>query len=196
MTSWHDRILTLLGGLRGSFEPDALAFLALSQKPEFVVRDALAWRLHQRTADGYLIAREWHRYDLAALDGAGAPVMVLEAKAAYTFDQASGMKTHHSGAIERDIQKLRQVPAADRFELVVNVHPAAAVPDRLLDVVKYARGINRALSHATADELLAATRHELTTYLGNFGDVDRIPLDAGTAWGIPVTVDLYLASLR
>jgi hypothetical protein len=50
-------------------DPDELAYLALTSKPEFQIRDRLAYRLHHQLDEmNRRVAREWHRVDLALLD--------------------------------------------------------------------------------------------------------------------------------
>src|SRR3954447_11031963 len=75
-----------LARLGRRFERDELAFLALTSKIELPIRDRLAYSLYQRL-DECLVAREWKRVDLAVLSDDGkTPVMLLEAKALFTFD--------------------------------------------------------------------------------------------------------------
>ena len=71
-----------------SFEPGELSYLALTSKPEHVIRDRLAWALSKL---GSRVAREWSsRIDLAVLDDEGNPLSALEAKATYTHDTIWG----------------------------------------------------------------------------------------------------------
>jgi hypothetical protein len=57
----------LLQGLEDagtSFERGELAYLVVTSKVEFPVRDRFAWELHRRLEDrSHLVAREWKRAD-------------------------------------------------------------------------------------------------------------------------------------
>ena len=85
MNSMRGELEKALSNVGRDFEEDQLAFLALTSKPELQIRDALAWRLHRALPD-LIVSREWRRTDLAVLDRAGNPLMLLEAKAMATFD--------------------------------------------------------------------------------------------------------------
>jgi hypothetical protein len=60
--------------------------LALTSKIEHPIRDRLAWAMNTELWPAYLCAREWRRTDLAVLDRQASPVVLLEAKAMYSFD--------------------------------------------------------------------------------------------------------------
>jgi hypothetical protein len=66
-----------------AFEPDELAYLALTSKPELQVRDRFTWRLLR---SAHVAGREWKRADLVLLNEDYEPRVFLEAKAAYTAD--------------------------------------------------------------------------------------------------------------
>lgn len=50
-----------------------LAYLALTSKPEFAIRDRLAFELHKRLFPEYIVAREWKRIDMAILRNEDQP---------------------------------------------------------------------------------------------------------------------------
>jgi hypothetical protein len=69
-----------------SFERGELAYLAVTSKVEFPVRDRLAWELHRGLEDrSLLVAREWRRADMAVVRE-GDAVVVIEGTALYAFD--------------------------------------------------------------------------------------------------------------
>lgn len=71
---------------RGPVAADELAFLALTSKIELPIRDRLAYTLFRRLPE-LLVTREWRPVDLAVLSPDGkTPVLLLEAKALYTFN--------------------------------------------------------------------------------------------------------------
>lgn len=73
-------LLDVLNRLSDGFEPDELAYLALTSKPEFVIRDATAFQLYrQLTPKGLLVAREWRHSDIAILEN-DAPAAIVELK--------------------------------------------------------------------------------------------------------------------
>jgi hypothetical protein len=88
-----------------SFNENELAYLALTSKIEFPIRDKLAYNLYKKLwGQGIIVAREWRRSDLAFLDG-GEPVFICELKAAYTFDIFK--HEDYLKLIEKDIAKAK-----------------------------------------------------------------------------------------
>ena len=55
-----------------------LAYLALTSKPEFAIRDRLAFELHKQLFPEYIVAREWKRIDMAILRNEDQPEPVAE----------------------------------------------------------------------------------------------------------------------
>ncbi len=97
------------------FGADELAFLALTSKVELPVRDRLAYALFERLPDR-LVAREWKRVDLAVLARRPTPfpVMLLEAKALYTFDLVG--EERWVGALPRAGSQGSHEPAGTRTD--------------------------------------------------------------------------------
>ena len=98
--------LERLGAL---FEEDEVAFLALTSTIEGPVRDRLAYRLHKRLGSSWLVAREWRKDDIAVLSRGdrAVPIMLLEAKALYTFDLvgAAAWVQRYPDMVARDFEK-------------------------------------------------------------------------------------------
>jgi hypothetical protein len=184
-----------LRGLAESYAPDELAFLALTSKVEFVVRDRLAFRLYRRLgADGAMVAREWRRTDLALLRN-GAPELLLEVKAMYSFDavgHAAGLR-HFRSAIAGDCDKaLRHaVSGAEVYALLLVTHPQANCGPELDGVIKYRRAIERA-ARAGIPVVRENARRAIATAFADQPLADHDALAAGVAFGIPVSIDYWL----
>ena len=81
------KIRSALDEIGDTFEENELAYLAVTSKIEHPFRDRLSFLLHKRyEAEGYLVAREWKRIDMAILNHEGEPLILIELKAMYTFD--------------------------------------------------------------------------------------------------------------
>ena len=88
----QNHLISALKEVESAFLQNELAYLALTQKVEHVFRDKLAFLLHQRLQTGkpsYVVCREWQRADLAILENQ-LPVLIVEAKAGYSFDIMRG----------------------------------------------------------------------------------------------------------
>src|SRR4051794_26698962 len=70
-----------------SFQPDELAYMAVTSKPEDHFGDRLAWCLTLRLKPSCLfVGREWKLFDLAVLEPPGKPLLLGELKWMYSFD--------------------------------------------------------------------------------------------------------------
>lgn len=143
-----ERVGAALRRALGQDDADRWAYLACTSKPEHQVRDALAWQLHHELGDGAIVAREWHKRDLAILEADGRPQLVLEAKAIHALNMVEpgkgGWKDHLTNLCH-DLTKARQqAPEATLLALVVVVHVVGPVPVALANTVKYKPQIDNA----------------------------------------------------
>ena len=151
---------------------------------------------HTRLGDATcLVAREWHRTDLAVLSG-DVPTLLLEVKAMYSFDavdSAVGLRTFHRQVLrDRDKSLRPEAVGAEIYALLLVTHPRARCGERLDGVVKYRaaieraakRGIERVREDAAEAVSKAFEEFRLITTKGS--------LEAGTAFGVPVCIDYHL----
>ncbi len=117
-----EQLAEWLEAAAASIDPGELAYLALTSKIERPLQDRLAWLLHIRLP-GWVVSREWRAIDIAILSaGAESPLVLLEAKAMYSFDVAW---EHRAGAatyprlMQQDIAKARALdPRASSWRVV------------------------------------------------------------------------------
>lgn len=183
-------LLNILNALATNFEPDELAYLALTSKPEFVIRDAIAFQLYrQLNPKGLLIAREWRHSDIAILEN-DAPAAIVELKSMYTFDAT---KAGYQRAVVADIQKARGVANEQTqvFALLLVTHPSRVVDMKFSNVVKYIDALNKAYTISTSDVL----RENAASILPNWcseGVATTGSINSGSAFGVQVYVDFFL----
>lgn len=192
-----ESLLEALRALDAAFDPNELAYLALTSKVELPVRDRLAWQLHNRIAEhGFCVAREWRRSDLAILDHEGTPVAILEAKAFYGFDVARGMAAtdRYTVAIARDLAKARRLgPDAQTFALALCTTPLAHIPPPLQQLAKYADYVNAAINEFGDPAVVRHKAQEhVTARLATLGPVEALNLGDGNAYDLRVSVDAWL----
>jgi hypothetical protein len=168
------------------FEPNELAYLALTSKPELQVRDRLAYRLYRR---GLIVAREWRRIDLVILEE-NQPRAVLECKA--TSGRAarravrSVARPWYEREISGDMDKARKLASgAEIFTLLIITFVLDPIPPELRGLVKYPDRHT-----AAADRNAARTR--VATFLNQLGPAESWVLENGEAFGMRVTVEGWL----
>ncbi|MHA7209602.1 hypothetical protein [Arthrobacter sp. MDT1-65] len=177
-----------------SLAPGELAYLALTSKVELPLRDRLAWSLSTKLPD-LVVAREWKRTDLAILDSSATPMVLVEAKALYTFDIANPERANvrkYTGMVESDLAKAYRLLAGrpgSVFALVLVAHPIDAPPTCLDEVNKYRRDIHSALNKAPQEEVRANARATVSSALEPIGPTVHGSLAGGTAFGVRVDVD-------
>jgi hypothetical protein len=193
-------LATELAQINACFDENELAFLALTSKVELPIRDRLAYRLFTQLPE-LRVAREWNRIDLAVLsaDSAPAPLMLLEAKALYTFDLVGGESwiERYPAKVDRDVEKLRRlknVPMETQFfALVLATHPTGAIDPALGQIAKYSPGVRKAIeAHGDAAAVAAAARSFLQSRLESLGPIHTGEIPAGEAYGIGVEVHFSL----
>ncbi|KKB79714.1 hypothetical protein VW35_04140 [Devosia soli] len=187
----EDEIVRVLTGLTSSFEPNELAYLALTSKVEAPVRDRLAFTLHQSVGSDYLVAREWDRVDLAILSRSQVPVALLELKAMYSFDDAM----RYCLITAEDEAKTRSfAPQASAvYSLLLATHVSSQVPQGLRRVVKYDGHINRAARKVGDPELVrTALLARMDEALRERNLVASGNLAGGIAFELPVDVFYWL----
>jgi hypothetical protein len=176
------------------FEPDELAYLALTRKPEEPIRDRLAWILH-KTLPYCVVSREWARRDLVILNAAGSvPLAVFEAKAFYTANAVTrnGNLAMWETEILKDLDKARaDAQGAPVFELVFVTHPKST-PANMPKVVKYLSTVRAALKRNDEAAVRQLAAENVQDMLSAIGPVVSGTLAGGTAFGAEVDVDFWV----
>ena len=183
-------LLNILSQLSADFEIDELAYLALTSKPEFVIRDAIAFQLYrQLKSQGLLVAREWRRSDIAVLEN-DAPAAIIELKSMYTFDAS---KAGYQRAVVADVEKARRVANQETqvFALLLVTHPSGGVDTKFSNVVKYIDALNKAYTVSTSDALRENAANVLPNWCSE-GVATAGFINGGFAFGVQVYVDYFL----
>jgi hypothetical protein len=148
-----EEICSALNEIGKAFEENELAYLAVTSKIEHPFRDRLSFLLHRRyEAEGYFVAREWKRIDMAVLNHEGQPVCLIELKAMYTFD-ALTKPMYFASLLSNDEIKARRSASANTavYSLLLATHVSDHFDRRYEGIVKYLPGIRKALNrHKTA----------------------------------------------
>ena len=193
-------VVNALDSLQSAFLPDELAYLALTQKVEHAIRDSLAFRLHCSLdgVDGLLVCREWNRTDLAVVQGT-SPLLLLEAKAVYTFDIVKdGAQHQYPDQLENDYLKAAIWQEAETGEvpevllLLIATHPHNLPGPEYRQAVKYYGGVAKYSSAAnTLVEADSRVRKRVPHEVLAHGVVP-----GGQSFGIGVSIGYWLFAPR
>lgn len=187
----HTAIAEELAQIGSAFEPDELAYLALTIKVENQIRNRLAWRLHQRfSPQGLIAARDWVRGDLAIMDSGARPLTTIQAGAVHESDVRSDLNWRaYATRVQADTRKTRKMVGQDGQVLLLAVGVAVQgdVERSLRSVLKH----NPASGKAA--ELGGRKRIEaIAGRLGDLGPVQSFRVGEGQAFKLQVAVDAFL----
>lgn len=192
-------LIASLEEVESAFQQDELAYLALTQKVEHAVRDKLAFKLHQRLSaqsSELLVCREWFRTDLAVVHN-DKPLLLLEAKAVYTFDIVKhGAQHPFPELVAADLEKsaawTSSAPdgrALETFALVIATHPHSAPSVQYRQAVKYYGGVSK---YAVDSNTYEAACEVMSQKMTHVEPVHSCKLAGGQAFGVDVSVFLWL----
>lgn len=143
---WCNRFVDEFDSILKSFEPNELAYLALTSKPEFVIRDRCAWHFQKRSPE-LLFAREHKRIDLAIMSEGDLKLCVeFKAKSAFNFFNNSLEKNSLVEMINGDLQKNGRTKT---ISILLCVEALDIIQDYLSGIIKYSKGHNEPMNHET-----------------------------------------------
>lgn len=185
-------------------DPDDLAYLFATGKSELEIRNQIALYMHRNLNPNYIVAREWHRHDLAVLEN-GKPSILIEGKSWIHADAVNPGKMYSGqnsivAGLERDIRKMYLTrdtyPEVNLFISMVlfTIDVERSSKSRVLETgIPYAdthrRGIKQ---HENAIELAGRGRGELSSLLSTYGAVKRDSLKTGYFHEFRVEADFFL----
>jgi hypothetical protein len=191
-------VISTLKSIENKYSHNELAYLALTQKVEHAVRDKLAYLLHLSLEDkpSLLVCREWLRADLAIIQHED-PLLVLEAKAIYSFDLINeGCESNIAKLVEDDLKKATKFAHTDSIArplealaLVIATHPNTAPSDDFKQAVKYHRAVKK---HANELNNYQAACSIMDQKMNGFELLHSQQISAGSAFGVDVSIFFWL----
>ena len=192
-----DEILTnTLSSLHNEFHENELAFLALSTKIELPLRDRWAYSLYRDLFGKYVVSREWKRTDLAILNR-GKPEALIELKAMYTFDAVLAQEgvAGFSKAMEKDEKKALALAngIGSVYTVLLATHPKRIITTEYAGIIKYRRGINRAIKRFGSEEQVAKyAKQTVHERLKHKCIIANGSLSCGMAYEVPTEVYYWI----
>ena len=161
MKDWESVLAEHVRKSAVGFRKDELAYLALTSKIEWAIRDRLAYSLHcdKEIVSNAMVCREWNRRDLAVVADS-KPLMLLEVKQYGSFDVISPKDMHsYAEEVKHDLAKAsntskQREASADVFALLLLTHSKGAPESNCRPAIKYWTKVNRILGEArTPDDV-------------------------------------------
>ena len=188
--NWPKLFCSAMKHLHTDFDSNELAYLALTGKIELTIRDRIAYSLHRQMRDeeNIQIAREWKRFDLAIIEES-RPVMLVEAKAMYSFDMfANKAKNKYPTKVQKDVKKMMDYSegkhvSPEIMTLLLATHPYSVPSKELGGIVKYRREIERFTPHS-----VMALTDAVNKYFGDQSIYEGGEIVGGTAFDTKVSI--------
>jgi len=197
-------IVNTLEGLSKSFceKEGELAYLALTSKPEFAVRDRLAFELHMQLSPEYIVAREWSnktnkrkRIDIAVLRANKHKVLIqLKTWSLFTFTSAK-RTTAHFKALYADVKKCQKLHnwRSRVYSLMLATHIESLPDKRYKGVVKYYDGWEKSFEkHKTSTQIKGVGEERIKKEMRNWQCPAHGTIRAGKAFGTRVFLLYWL----
>lgn len=187
--------LTSIRDVSSGFQPNELAYLSLTSKPEGQLRDAIAFQMYNQCwlkDNSIAVDREWKRTDLAVMHN-NLPVILAEFKCAYTFDFTDNRPQieHYGDAVIQDLAK--SIPYAKDstsvFGVLFAVHPLRQPRINYYFDIKYSGGINRSFSIHNAEFIFNSSNESMKNFFSKWNIETKLEvINCGEAFGVPVQI--------
>lgn len=188
-----------------NFDPNSLAYLAVTGKIELPVRDALG-ALLTKDFPQMTAAREYQRRDLVLLKN-GIPQLVVEGKLWISFEASVPTKLHHPNpkdglvaAAQSDIEKMKNFRQGSDCAIFISTVLFAADIRRLdkrhLPAVKYPNWHRRGLAGSDNLEVMHGIGvRAFRDAVSSFGSCAESRLFDGQVFGMPVLADVVVCKV-
>jgi hypothetical protein len=188
-----------------NFDPNSLAYLAVTGKIELPVRDALG-ALLTKDFPQMTAAREYQRRDLVLLKN-GIPQLVVEGKLWISFEASVPTKLHHPNpkdglvaAAQSDVEKMKNFRQGPDCAIFISTVLFAADIRRLdkrhLPAVKYPNWHRRGLAGSDNLEVMHGIGvRAFRDAVSSFGSCAESRLFDGQVFGMPVLADVVVCKV-
>ena len=199
-----ESMMNLMVSAIGEINPDDLAFLFATGKSELEIRNQIALNLNRRSQGNQIVAREWHRHDLAVLEF-GIPRILVEGKSWIHADAVSPAKMYATNksiiaGLESDIKKMIHTEENHEyvnkfitmllFTVDVQDSPKKRVQEAAITYAdSHRRGID---ARGDVSMLSSYGRRALSELLEKYGLFKCTTLNTGTFQEFKVVADFFL----
>ncbi len=200
--SIYRTVLDVIERLHTDFSENELAYLAVTSKIENPLRDRIAFELHKRLGQQFLVHREWayakrSKADLAVTDDKNRVKYLFEFKAHSlpTYEQG------YSDKIRLDLQKLYAASNEETESYFIyflnHVKAKDLLDHRFQHVVKYHKYLNQALQlHRLETDISDKVTEYWHRHLEEVGMEKAksalLKIEAGSYYDIPVSIFAFI----
>ena len=175
--------------MKRRFSQDSTAlWVTATGKPELFVRDHFGAIIAEKNPD-LIVSREWNKHDLALLDMNADVQVLIEGKHLYDFDlHSKSIRARYRDSLLQDLEKMKKGVESRNYVSLLMTSIRTPIPNSLVRVTKYSRGINKALKKYGSD-LMEKSVFEVRDFLAEFGE---IMIETELAKGQSLGLDIHL----
>ena len=182
--------------MKQRFSQDSTAlWVTATGKPELFVRDHFGAIIAEKNPD-LIVAREWNKHDLALLDVNADVQVLIEGKHLYDFDlHSKSIRARYRDSLLQDLEKMKKGVESRNYVSLLMTSIRTPIPNSLVRVTKYSRGINKALKKYGSD-LMEKSVFEARDFLSEFGEiVIETELAKGQSLGLDIHLWMWLVKV-
>ena len=183
--------------MKQGFSQDSTAlWVTATGKPELFVRDHFGAIIAEKNPD-LIVSREWNKHDLALLDMNADVQVLIEGKHLYDFDlHSKSIRARYRDSLLQDLEKMKKGVESRNYVSLLMTSIRTPIPNSLVRVTKYSRGINKALKKYGSD-LMEKSVFEARDFLAEFGEIMmETELVKGQSLGLEIHLWMWLVKVR
>ena len=183
--------------MKRRFSQDSTAlWVTATGKPELFVRDHFGAIIAEKNPD-LIVAREWNKHDLALLDMNADVQVLIEGKHLYDFDlHSKSIRARYRDSLLQDLEKMKKGVESRNYVSLLMTSIRTPIPNSLVRVTKYSRGINKALKKYGSD-LMEKSVFEARDFLAEFGEIMiETELVKGQSLGLDIHLWMWLVKVK
>ena len=183
--------------MKRRFSQDSTAlWVTATGKPELFVRDHFGAIIAEKNPD-LIVSREWNKHDLALLDMNADVQVLIEGKHLYDFDlHSKSIRARYRDSLLQDLEKMKKGVESRNYVSLLMTSIRTPIPNSLVRVTKYSRGINKALKKYGSD-LMEKSVFEARDFLTEFGEIMiETELVKGQSLGLEIHLWMWLVKVR
>ena len=182
--------------MKRRFSQDSTAlWVTATGKPELFVRDHFGAIIAEKNPD-LIVSREWNKHDLALLDMNADVQVLIEGKHLYDFDlHSKSIRARYRDSLLQDLEKMKKGVESRNYVSLLMTSIRTPIPNSLVRVTKYSRGINKALKKYGSD-LMEKSVYEARDFLAEFGEIMmETELVKGQSLGLEIHLWMWLVKV-
>ena len=182
--------------MKRRFSQDSTAlWVTATGKPELFVRDHFGAIIAEKNPD-LIVSREWNKHDLALLDMNADVQVLIEGKHLYDFDlHSKSIRARYRDSLLQDLEKMKKGVESRNYVSLLMTSIRTPIPNSLVRVTKYSRGINKALKKYGSD-LMEKSVFEVRDFLAEFGEIMmETELVKGQSLGLEIHLWMWLVKV-